>query len=285
MKNKTLNLVNILLIALCFTSCCKDEAPLNKTDYSTIDKNGEQTELLVLELFTSEGCSDCPPAEEALGEIVRYYSSKNQNVVAIAEHVDYWNDLIMGEEECNGNWVDIFSDGYYTQRQFRYAEKNNDRPATPQVYLNGNKLSGSTKKDSVDKLIEENKGVEPNFKINLSLAQTTDFTSGLLDIEFTLTKNPNSKSETKVAPQLQLYLVESNVVSKPDKGENCGSTLHHTNVARSFATKTLRSVLKGNVKLQIPSGVKLENCSVIGLIQNIYNHDIIGGTNGFSFTK
>ena len=66
------------------------------------DKDG----FALIELFTSEGCSSCPAADDVLEEIQKKYSDKN--VLVAGYHVDYWDKL---------GWKDVFSDGSFTQRQ------------------------------------------------------------------------------------------------------------------------------------------------------------------------
>ena len=72
-----------------------------------------QTKPVVVELFTSQGCYSCPPAEAYLGEL-----SKNPNIVALEFHVDYWDDLVYG---AAGKWKDVFSKPEFTTRQRIYA--------------------------------------------------------------------------------------------------------------------------------------------------------------------
>jgi len=64
----------------------------------------------VMELFTSQGCSSCPPADELLG---KYAAQNNSNIIPLSFHVDYWNRL---------GWKDSFSTGEYSQRQRQYAQ-------------------------------------------------------------------------------------------------------------------------------------------------------------------
>ncbi len=78
---------------------------------------------VVLELFTSEGCSSCPPADALLGELVRL-----PGAVAVAWHVDYWNDL---------GWRDPFATRFATERQRAYATRLHDEVYTPGLVVNG----------------------------------------------------------------------------------------------------------------------------------------------------
>ena len=80
----------------------------------------------VVELFTSEGCSSCPPADRLLAEI--YRNSPQEEVFPLAFHVDYWNRL---------GWTDPYSDAAFSTRQRQYAQKLNDRVYTPMMIFNG----------------------------------------------------------------------------------------------------------------------------------------------------
>src|SRR5271167_1475342 len=83
----------------------------------------------VVELFTSEGCSSCPPADAALAEMAANARKSGAPVFALAFHVDYWNYL---------GWTDRFSDAAYTRRQSDYARAfNTDQVYTPQMIVNG----------------------------------------------------------------------------------------------------------------------------------------------------
>ena len=84
---------------------------------------------LVVELFTSQGCSSCPPADRLLGQLARDGQSDGRPVVPLAFHVDYWNDL---------GWADPYSLPAWTERQRQYAEAlGGDRVYTPQLVIGG----------------------------------------------------------------------------------------------------------------------------------------------------
>lgn len=87
----------------------------------------------LIELFTSHGCSSCPPAEKLLGELLE----SDPDLLALEFHVDYWNNLVHGRD---GNFVDPFSNSKYSMRQREYsAAKLAGRPGvyTPQAVING----------------------------------------------------------------------------------------------------------------------------------------------------
>ena len=88
-----------------------------------------QKNFVVVELFTSEGCSSCPPADELLTKIAKQSEAANQNVIPLAFHVDYWN---------SGGWKDPFSKFQFTTRQENYSRILAEKEVyTPQAVING----------------------------------------------------------------------------------------------------------------------------------------------------
>src|SRR5215472_17647092 len=84
---------------------------------------------VVVELFTSEGCSSCPPADALLGRLRQEKFADGLEVVPLGLHVDYWN---------HQGWTDRFSSAAYTDRQIKYAEKLHvPDPYTPQMVVDG----------------------------------------------------------------------------------------------------------------------------------------------------
>ena len=91
--------------------------------------NGDNKGFAVVELFTSEGCSSCPPADELVARIEK--ESKDKPVYILAYHVDYWNRL---------GWKDQFSSADFSKRQNEYANYLHlESVYTPQIVVNGKK--------------------------------------------------------------------------------------------------------------------------------------------------
>ncbi len=91
----------------------------------------DSQQLTVIELFTSQSCYSCPPAEAYLGEL-----SEEENILALEYHVDYWDRLNYG---CYGRWKDVFSTPEMTERQRQYNVKirNTGNVYTPQMVIDG----------------------------------------------------------------------------------------------------------------------------------------------------
>src|SRR4051812_5442425 len=121
MKKTLIVLPFICLLFFMFLSYGFNRSSVIKTD-SFVSNTG----FAVVELFTSEGCSSCPPAEEAVAGLVKDYTS---NVYVVSFHVDYWNYL---------GWKDEFSSAGFTSRQQQYAAVFNINSIyTPQAIVNG----------------------------------------------------------------------------------------------------------------------------------------------------
>ena len=101
----------------------------------------------MVELFTSQSCYSCPPAETFLGELVEL-----EDLVALEFHVDYWDDLVYGS---SGQWKDVFSDAAYTKRQRVYAGRiPGSQVYTPQVVVDGVAQTVGSRRSNVLRLIE-----------------------------------------------------------------------------------------------------------------------------------
>lgn len=110
----------------------------------------------VLELFTSEGCSSCPPADALLGRLAR-----EPGVIALAWHVDYWNGL---------GWHDPFSSPLATQRQRDYAQRLRDEVYTPALVVNGARMVVGSDAPAIHAAI----GAAGNPGVPVSLQRTED---------------------------------------------------------------------------------------------------------------
>jgi hypothetical protein len=130
------------------------------------DKGGARVPVL-LELFTSEGCSDCPPADRLLGELDQNQPVPGAELIVLSEHVDYWDRL---------GWRDPFSSPQYTARQQEYASKfSRDGVYTPQLVVDGRfGFVGSDGREAVSAIQKAIR--EP--KIAIAIANVTRWKSG-----------------------------------------------------------------------------------------------------------
>jgi len=172
--------------------------------------------LPLVELFTSEGCSSCPPADRWLSKVGRPANNRPP-VAALAFHVDYWNQL---------GWEDPYATVDFTHRQYRYASLRGTRTVyTPQVLLNGTDFR-RWHTASADSEIAAAARTPAAADITLTLA-----TLGR-DIDVAATVSLAQKQSDAV---LFLALTENGLRNPIEAGENAGLTLHHDHVVRRLA--------------------------------------------------
>ena len=175
--------------------------------------------IVLVELFTSEGCSSCPPADELLRKVNGKQTAAGQLVVGISEHVTYWNRL---------GWTDPFSSSTYTDRQERYASRFGlDSVYTPQMVVDGQQqFVGSNEARLSQALANQAK----ERKINLRIL-SSEIQGGSIAIHFSATQLLSKRPLNIVA-----IVTEDLATSKVLRGENGGRSLQHVAVARSLAT-------------------------------------------------
>lgn len=209
----------------------------------------------VLELFTSEGCSSCPPADDLMGKIQKEY--KDKPVYVLSYHVDYWDDL---------GWKDLFSNADYTKRQYEYAKWLKKEPIyTPQLIING-------KADyigSQETLIRggTTKMLSKPAKVNLAISTQ----QGKSWVVVNYKVSGNSKST-----RLVVALVQKSVKSKVQRGENEGKLLSHYQIVRNLIFQKIAVNEKGSLNVYFPKNFDSRNGEIIGFIQENNSGAILG---------
>jgi hypothetical protein len=166
---------------------------------------------IVIELFTSEGCSSCPAAEKYLGAL----SKEDTNVILLSFHVDYWNKL---------GWTDTFSNNQFTQRQYDYGNRFKlSSVYTPQAIINGTKETTGSNANKIQQYIQQT-AFNPQMLIGT--------VSTKIDNNKIIVSASNKSNDANIL--YETFLVEKNVSTHIMAGENEGATLPHTNVVRSF---------------------------------------------------
>jgi hypothetical protein len=164
----------------------------------------------VIELFTSQGCSSCPPADRLLGELAR-----DPSIVALSLPVDYWDYL---------GWKDTLANPGYTARQRRYAASRGDRDVyTPQAVVNGLAHVIGSDKDEIDQAIARTRGSTMMIPVQLARNGTDRLTISV----------PDAKDGER-SGEVWICGVAKSVPVKIGRGENHGSTVTYYNVGRRW---------------------------------------------------
>jgi hypothetical protein len=199
----------------------------------------------VLELFTSEGCSSCPPADELLARIQKEAGDKP--VYVLAYHVDYWN---------RQGWKDVFSNPLFSKRQYQYSRQFTGQVYTPQVIVNGKSEFVGGDEGAAQSALKNALSSGASQSISLKGQQS----GGKLKIDYQF------KGDNK-ANQLLIAVVEKHAVSKILKGENEGRTLHHAQIVRNLYTFDIKSA-NGIEQIDVPAGFNSKDWEIVGFLQN-----------------
>ncbi len=209
---------------------------------NSVDPTNADRQPILVELFTSEGCSSCPPADKELTFLKEQQPVGQAEVIALAFHVDYWD---------GPSWRDRFSSASYSQRQADYAQTFNlDSNYTPQMVVDGQaQFVGSNGNDAIRSIMDavRNKKGSVNAAVNGDKIKVD--VSGL----------PEHDNAT-----LFLAIAEDNISTNVKGGENAGSKLSHSAVVRDLKAiaKIPAGVMEQSVEIELPTGKEWDQKSL-----------------------
>ena len=212
--------------------------------------------LVVVELFTSQGCSSCPPADRLLSRLA---DDPQQRVVALAFHVDYWNYL---------GWRDPFSAAEWSQRQGRYAGAlAAGRRYTPQLVVDGRDHCVGSVREDVDRLVATARRRAETARVELAVAPAA---AGRLVVEASADLVGDAEARSL---DLLLAIVENDIVTPVRRGENARKTLHNDFVVRRLIK--MASIDAGEASstahrlvVEIADGWQARNVGVVAFLQD-----------------
>jgi hypothetical protein len=198
-----------------------------------------------MELFTSQGCSSCPPADALLAE---YVASENKNIIPLSFHVDYWNRL---------GWTDPFSSSAYSERQVWYSRHlPKGSVYTPQMIINGNREALGNNRNDVNVIVK--KELDGTSSENISVENIV------------INKNSISFHYTALNPGkdeiLNIAIIQKEVTTHIKAGENEGKTIINRNIVRAFNTQSLTS--EGSGEITVPATFKTAGHALVLYTQN-----------------
>jgi len=215
----------------------------------------------VIELFTSQGCYSCPPAEKLLGELVE----SDPDLIALEFHVDYWDSLVYGR---HGSHKDPFSDKENTYRQQLYNRVNlgGQRGVfTPQMVINGRYATVGSQGSRIRKGIEVLDRPSVDLTVTHDAASDTDTGSNGLRIELT-----GDHSRVPESAHLWIAVFDIEKTTNITTGENHDKTLTSHHIVRQFNQLTPKegfatlvapdNTLKLNHQVELKEG---QGCAVL----------------------
>ena len=243
----------ILLPVLCLLSvvlCRRDTT--KRLTAATLAVEQRYEPVIALELFTSQGCSSCPPADNLLRSILE--ANKNKPVYGIAYHVDYWNYI---------GWRDPYSSSAYTEKQRDYSGRlGNKTIYTPQLVINGEEdLVGSDSGKIYNRISAYRKQPSEN-KLELSWLETAGST---IRVSYKVAGSLANK-------ELRGVLVLDERITEVRRGENRGRRLVNNNIAVSEEIIAL-DVAEGVLQMRVPELVRQgESIHLIAFVENDEKH-------------
>jgi len=217
---------------------------------------------ILVELFTSEGCSSCPPADQLLRQIDSHTMPNGDQIIVLGEHVDYWDGT---------GWRDRFSSRDFTDRQAEYARRFNiSGPYTPQMVVDGRREFVGNDSRLLQRALNE-AASRPKAAISISSEEI-----GATEIV----------AKVKVAPlrdgpkhaDLFVALAGNTDETHIGGGENSGKVLRHAAAVRSLAraAKLGQQGIEKEVRFRIPKSVTVQNLRIIAFLQEANNGAVLG---------
>lgn len=192
--------------------------PLSVSHAQSCAVNSPKYKNTLVELYTSEGCSSCPPADGRLKEIVK---SRPMGVIPLSLHITYWNDL---------GWTDAYSQERFDQRQYDYVRSTaaSKFPYTPEFFVNGAEWKEWHSPSALAALASADAVTEAAYALKLSAAASATPRTWTITV---------SETETRPARQnarLFIALYEDGLSSDVVSGENRNHRLTHDHVVREW---------------------------------------------------
>lgn len=219
---------------------------------------------VVVELFTSQGCSSCPPADRLLSRLMTEMPGR---VIPLAFHVDYWN---------RGGWTDPFSSHRWTERQGAYARKFHlEAPYTPQAVVDGSVEMVGSREDRLRAAIASD-AAKPSASVAVHLAPAGAKVRVDVDVE-----RPEALRQKKLDLMVAIY--ETGLSTAVERGENSGRTLRDDVVVRALTRATRVSAggpaqARGTAEIALEKGWNRGALGVAAFLQDPWSLEICGAS-------
>lgn len=244
------SLHRILLSALLFTGISLAFTRIQHSETKMTVNPG----FALVELYTSEGCSSCPPADRLLAKIAQEY--KDKEVYVLAYHVDYWNRL---------GWKDVFSSPQYSERQRDYSGYLKlDGVYTPQAIVNGHTEFAGSEEATMNNAIKQALTQNPAGHLQLSGLKLNGDKAIL---QYRVNGVPGGST-------LMLAVIKKYAQTQVKAGENNGKMLPHINIVQKLQQVSLKSDT-GNAEITLPDGFNDKDWAIVGFVQNSRNGTIL----------
>jgi hypothetical protein len=217
---------------------------------------------ILVELFTSEGCSSCPAADAALMQLAREQPLPNVLLIGLEEHVDYWNNL---------GWADPFSAPRFTQRQEEYLSAvGRGGMYTPQAVIDGRIDALGSDRGAILDAAKEALG-KPHGRATVKLVKSDAHS---MQVEASAAMLPETDGAV-----LWIALVEDGLTTEVPRGENAGRTLPHAAVVRAMVQVAQqekgKDSMAGSATIPLGAGWKTAQLRPVAFVQDAASRHIL----------
>ncbi|MGA6981971.1 MAG: DUF1223 domain-containing protein [Candidatus Sulfotelmatobacter sp.] len=223
---------------------------------------------VLIELFTSEGCSTCPPADALLQKLLAQQPVGGAEIIALEEHVDYWNHL---------GWADPYSSADWTQRQSAYAAKFGNAEYTPELVVDGRSNFLGSDAEEAEQEIEK-----AALRKQTEIVVTPEPSKGNGAKSYSISVAKIADYQPGDTAEVWLAVTEDGLRSSVNAGENAGHTLDHVATLRSLKKigvadpKAATVSYAGSSKLKLDRHWNAEKSRVVVFVQGSKSREILG---------
>jgi hypothetical protein len=249
--------LSVFVIGLFAAGCLTQQAEGQKSGPAAASAPTQSRVPVVVELFTSEGCSSCPPADRALKFLSEQQPVSTAEIIPLAFHVDYWDNL---------GWKDKFSSAVYSRRQELYVSRFGLTSSyTPEMVVDGqSEFVGNDTGKASKKISEAASDQKGDVLLSVKGDTVSVSVSGL----------PEHHPST-----VFLAISEDGITSIVKGGENGGQTFNHSSVVRSLTTVGLvekdNNSFESKTSIPVIADLKPENSRLVVFVQDNTSRKII----------
>ena len=218
-----------------------------RTHHDAVTKVAVNSGFALIELYTSEGCSSCPPADKLVAKIAQEY--KDKEVYVLAYHVDYWNRL---------GWKDVFSSPQYSARQKEYSNYLKlDGVYTPQAIVNGKTEFVGSDESKMHSVIQQSLSKNASADITLS---NVKISGNKANLQYHVTG-------AQANSNLMLAVIQKHAQTQVRAGENSGRMLPHINIVQKLQIVGLKNNA-GNAEISLPDSFNTKDWGIVCFVQS-----------------
>ncbi len=253
------SLASLLAVGLGFTARSAGIRAAHAARGPAVTRSRPSDRLVLVELFTSEGCSSCPPADDVLARLERTQPVAGARIVPLAFHVGYWDEL---------GWPDPFASSVFTARQRQYSRDG--RMYTPQAVVDGREEVVGSREQALVQAIER---AADRARVPVTMALR--FGGLACDVAVHVEAWPGSdRSEARVL----VALTQARASVTVPRGENAGKTLHHAAIVRALETAGVVAARGGDAHatVRVPAGIPKGELRVVAFAQDTGSLAVLG---------